>query len=137
MLIATPDSLELQHQENAAKVKEQALVKDVTTIEKPPADAVTDTANNSNLGYNKDAKEMLQNNLNNEEKIIAQNLENERLGVKGDNSKSGDVAKKISKAEETFDSITGEYSSLRVFDKIDKDGNKLLGIKRENNEDKK
>ena len=108
---------------------------DSTGKVKPVQDVVRNAANNSNLGYNKDTQEILESNLNAKEQIIAGNLENER--DKGEDSISKDVIKKVAKGKEDFESVTGKYTSLRVFSKIKNDGNKLLGIKNEKDEDKK
>jgi len=95
--IPSQESLQDQHAKNTAKVQERAVVKDATGIEKPLDQVVNDGIKNSNLGYNKDVNEVLNDNLTPEEKSIVDNLNNER--DKGDKSKSQNVNNEVNKAK--------------------------------------
>jgi len=70
--------LQDQHAKNTAKVQEHAVVKDATGIEKPLDQVVNDGIKNSNLGYNKGVNEVLNDNLNPEEKITMAEVEQGR-----------------------------------------------------------
>jgi hypothetical protein len=128
--IATPDSLKRKHLENAAKVDEQAVVKDTTNGKKSIKEVVNNAVNNSNLGYNKSTEAILKENLNSDEKIIAQNLDNEKK--KGEGSKSGEVAAAVKEAKEEAKSTTGQSTMLRVFEKVGNDTSDVLGIEKVN-----
>lgn len=132
--IATPDSLETKHQENAKKVQEQAVVKDATNVEKPIRKVVDNAAKSSNLGYNEDVGKILQNNLNQEEQKIAKNLQNER--VKGKDSKVRDITDFVDKGKEKFESITGKSSALRVIEDIGNTSTAVIDHVTNNKKDK-
>jgi len=73
--IPSQESLQDQHAKNTAKVQEHAVVRDATGIEKPLDQVVNDGIKNSNLGYNKGVNEVLNDNLNPEEKITMAEVE--------------------------------------------------------------
>jgi hypothetical protein len=130
-VIDNPNSLQEKHDQNAANIEKQAVVKGDENEEIYIKDAVKNVANNSNLGYNKSTEELLRNNLNAEEQVIAQNLDNERSKVDG--SVSNQVALKIKEGKNTVDSLTGSSTALRVLEKIGDDTNDVLGIEKVNN----
>lgn len=78
MEIPSQESLQDQHAKNTAKVQQHAVVKDATGIEKPLEQVVNDEIKNSNLGYNKDVNEVLNDNLTPEEKITKAEVEKGR-----------------------------------------------------------
>jgi len=110
--IPTVDSLKSKFEQNAQNIREQAVVKDATGGEKPLEKVVNNAVNNPNLQYNKSVEETFKNNLNPEQLKIVRNLENER--VQGDDSKSSKVMDRVNKGKESFDSLTGKHTGLRV-----------------------
>lgn len=135
--IANAGNLEAKYQDNTAKVQEQAVTKDASGIEKPIQEVVSNAAKSRNLEYNQNVGDTLKDNLSPEEKVIAQNLENERLGIKGDKSKSGEVFDKIKEAKKGLKGIVGESSAARIFDKIGNDTSDILGIEKVSNKKNK
>ena len=114
--IATPDSLKQKHQKQAVKLEETAVVKDTTGAEKPIKTVVADAAKKSNLGYNKDVEEVLDDNLTTNEKQIVRGLEKEM--IKGKGSVSKDVNDNVQKAIKKSESISGKSSVIRVVEDI-------------------
>ena len=64
-----------KYEKNKKEVEKHAVVKDATGIEKPLDQVVNDGIKNSNLGYNKGVGEVLNDNLNPEEKITMAEVE--------------------------------------------------------------
>ena len=135
MEIPTEDSLKSKYEQNAQNIREQAVVKDVTGEEKPLKEVVSNAVNNPNLKYNKPVEETLKNNLNSEQLKIVQNLENER--VQGDDSKSSKVMDGVNKGKESFDSLTGKYTGLRVLRELGNNTGEIIGIERDDNKKSK
>jgi hypothetical protein len=135
MEIPTEDSLKSKYEQNAQNIREQAVVKDVTGEEKPLKEVVSNAVNNPNLKYNKPVEETLKNNLNSEQLKIVQNLENER--VQGDDSKSSKVMDRVNKGKESFDSLTGKHTGLRVLGTLGNDTGEIVGIPRDDKKDGK
>ena len=73
--IATEDSLKQKHEKNTAKVQSYASVKDATGVEKPLDEVVNNTIKNSNMDYNKDVGDTLNDNLNPEEWWVMKQIE--------------------------------------------------------------
>ena len=96
---------------------------------------VSNAVNNPNLKYNKPVEETLKNNLNPEQLKIAQNLENER--VRGDDSKSKLITKKIKEGKEDFKSLTGKHTGLRVLRELGNNTGEIVGIERDDNKKSK
>jgi lambda repressor-like predicted transcriptional regulator len=124
--IASPSTLESRHNINANKVQEQAIVQDVTGVQKPLKEVVTNAAQTADLGYNSNVKNILQSNLRPEEKVIAKNLEIERNQV--DSSKTKETKEKINKESVKLKGIVGESTIARVLDKIGNDASDIIGI---------
>jgi hypothetical protein len=133
--IPTPDSLKSKFEQNAQNIREQAIVKDATGGEKPLEKVVSNAVNNPNLQYNKPVEETFKNNLNPEQLKIVQNLENEK--VHGDKSKSSEVSEEIDKGKEKFDSLTGNFTGLRVLRELGNDTGEIVGIERDDNKKSK
>jgi conjugal transfer mating pair stabilization protein TraG len=133
--IPTEDSLKSKYEQNAQNIREQAVVKDATGAEKPLKEVVSNAVNNPNLKYNKPVEETLKNNLNPEQLKIAQNLENER--VRGDDSKSKLITKKIKEGKEDFKSLTGKHTGLRVLRELGNNTGEIVGIERDDNKKSK
>ena len=118
--IATPDSLKEKHQKQAENLENSAVVKDDTGAEKPLKTVVTNAAKNSNLGYNGDVDQVLNNNLNTDELNTIMKLENEMN--KGEGSISGDVVEGVEKGIKESESLTGKSTVLRVLEDIGNTG---------------
>ena len=111
-------------------MQEQALVRDATGAIKPIREVVGNAVKSSNLVYNEDVGQMLRNNMTAEERIIADNLENEKLGVKG--SESEKFLDKMKEKEAKLEGIIGDSTVARVLDKIGNDTSDALGIAKVN-----
>ena len=96
---------------------------------------VNNATNNPNLQYNKPVEETLKNNLNPEQLKIVENLENEKLGVKG--TKSHKVTEEINDHKEDFKSLTGNHTGLRVLRTLGNDTGEIVGIERDDNKKSK
>ena len=77
-------------------------------------------AKNSNLGYNGDVDQVLNNNLNTDELNTIMKLENEMN--KGEGSISGDVVEGVEKGIKESESLTGKSTVLRVLEDIGNTG---------------
>ena len=138
--IPSAESLETKYKENVEKVQEQAVVKDATGEQKPIKKVVENAANNSNLEYNKDVGEVLRSSLSPDMKTKLEKLDNEKNKTRGSESRKreGEVNKAILKSK----SATGNYTGLRVLEKVGDNSTEVLqdlGIedKKENKGNKK
>jgi len=124
--IATPGSLKTEYKNSATNIENKAVVTDATGATKPIKEVVSNAAKSSNLGYNKDTREMLKNNLNSEEKIAMEKLQKERLGVKG--TGAFETKEGLKEKEAKLQGITGDSAVARVLDKIGNDTSDTLGM---------
>ena len=102
--IATPDSLESKHRENAQRVEDKGVVKDATGATKPIKDVVNNAASNSNLQYNKPIKEVLTGGLSPALQEVSQDLKKERNKVEKSTAK---------KVNDTFNNIENKPISSK------------------------
>ena len=114
---------------------EQAVVKDVTSTEKPIEKVVGNTASNPNLQYTKDVGGILKDNLTPDQQKTRANLENEK--IKGKDSKAKGVTDNIEESKLKAKSLIGESTLARVLDKIGNDTGEIIGIPKDNNKKSK
>jgi len=133
--IATPDSLKMEYKNSATDLENKAVVTDATGATKPIKEVVSNAAKSSNLGYNKDTREVLENNLSAKEKIAMDKLAKERNKVDG--SKAKDTKEGLNKKISAHEGIAGDSAVARLvikgrhdIIKADNTVSEYIGIKR-------